>query len=94
MLVYGSKDCSHLFCLYCFGFFCTGLNNSPICSVRHSCFGELPYADRTAIPEQKADRERVLYENARGNSPASNCLPRLEAFMQRGPGSSQHAARE
>lgn len=76
------------------GFFCTGLNNSPICSVRHSCFGELPYADRTAIPEQKADRERVLYENARGNSPANNCLPRLEAFMQRGPGSSQHAARE
>lgn len=69
-----------------------GLNNSPICSVRHSCFGELPYADRTAIPEQKADRERVLYENARGNSPANNCLPRLEAFMQRGPGSSQHAA--
>ncbi|XP_072192512.1 uncharacterized protein C4orf17 homolog [Excalfactoria chinensis] len=69
-----------------------GLDNSPICSVRHSCFGELPYADRTAILKQKADRETVLSGNARGNSPANNCLPRLEAFMQRRPGSSQLAA--
>ncbi|XP_042667637.1 uncharacterized protein C4orf17 homolog [Centrocercus urophasianus] len=68
-----------------------GLNNSPICSVRHSCFGEPPYAGQTAIPEQKADGECVLDGNARGSSPANNCLPRLEAFMQRRPGSSQLA---
>ncbi|XP_032300395.1 uncharacterized protein C4orf17 homolog isoform X2 [Coturnix japonica] len=69
-----------------------GLDNSPICSVRDSCFEELLYADRTAICKQKADRECVLNGNARGNSPANNCLPRPEAFIQRGPGSSQCAA--
>ncbi|XP_021248989.1 uncharacterized protein C4orf17 homolog [Numida meleagris] len=69
-----------------------GLDNSPICSVRHSCFRELPSADKTAILEQKADGVYVLDGNARGNLLANHCLPRLEAFMQRGPGSSQLAA--
>ncbi|XP_065592261.1 uncharacterized protein C4orf17 homolog [Cyrtonyx montezumae] len=69
-----------------------GLNNSPICSVRHSYSGELPYIDTTATPEQTADRDSALDGNTRGNLLGNNCLPRLETSRQRGPGSSQLAA--
>ncbi|XP_047922375.1 uncharacterized protein C4orf17 homolog [Anser cygnoides] len=66
-----------------------GLNNVPVCIVRNSVLQEQAHADGTAIPKREASQERVLSGNAAGSSLASSYLPRLEAVVQRAPGSSQ-----
>ncbi|XP_035180244.1 uncharacterized protein C4orf17 homolog [Oxyura jamaicensis] len=59
--------------------------------VRNSFLQEQACGDGTAIPMQEVKQERVLSGNTAGSSLASSYLPRLEALMQKAPGSSQSA---
>ncbi|XP_075607674.1 uncharacterized protein C4orf17 homolog, partial [Balearica regulorum gibbericeps] len=80
--IYWSKDC-----ILCF--FCTGLNNAPVCVVRSSFSTEHASAGNTGIPKQEADQEHVLTGKATRNTSANCYLPKLESFMQREISTSQ-----
>ncbi|XP_013806968.2 uncharacterized protein C4orf17 homolog [Apteryx mantelli] len=68
-----------------------GINNAPICVVRDTgrFLREHISAGKTEVLEHKADQQHVLTGNTTSNASANNYLPRLEACMRKGLGSSR-----